>query len=241
MKSFLLTCTILLLLFCVPACTVIKSASTKTAKETSETKEKKSTKKKKKKKRNQKKPKETKKRKMKEQETEEKLVSREEANTLATLSDMVSDKTSDILNGTKWVAADDGSLLELNQDGSFSWFLDPEDRESCYYTGNFVTYTEEEPFLDVFAHIMRMEKAFLLKERQGFVDGAYYDISSQGHTPVIICMEYGDCDYFGEAKRMHEIVYYYIGALSATEDQLQVVNEKTTSTYIFRRIESDSE
>ncbi len=238
MKSFLLICTILLLLFCAPACTVIKSAATKTAKETSETREKKATKKKK---RTNKKPKETKKKNIEEDETEEKLVSREEANTLAKLSDMVSDKTSDILNGTKWVAEYDGSLLELNQDGSFSWFLNPEDRESCYYTGNFVTYTEEEPFLDVFAHIMRMEKAFLLKERQGFVDGAYYDICSEGHTPVIICMEYGDCDYYGEAKRMHEIVYYYIGALSSTEDKLEVVNEKTASTYVFKRIEGDYE
>lgn len=127
------------------------------------------------------------------------------------------------LEGYSWEASD-GSLLELNEDGTYYWYRDADDKTDNYYTGTYTSYLGD-------SAIEKIDEEF------GFNEEAYSQNSAILRTDIYYLeLEKEETVINGKTTQTIQTTPYALFFYNAGSDQCEGMNLNTQSLASFTKV-----
>lgn len=138
----------------------------------------------------------------------------------------------DVISGENW-QANDGSLLELNADGTFKWYQDPDDKTDNYYSGTYRVYNGQAAIENIakeFAEYNFTEKEQLdmIARNKDWNKDIYYNFILQNEECIVDGKNVLDTDVK---------ITPYLGFYYEDERYLDLANMMTANYVGFTKIE----
>lgn len=127
------------------------------------------------------------------------------------------------LEGYSWEASD-GSLLELNEDGTYYWYKDADDKTDNYYTGTYTSYLGD-------SAIEKIDEEF------GFNEEAYSQNSAILRTDIYYLeLEKEETVINGKTTETIQTTPYALFFYNAGSDQCEGMNLNTQNLASFTKV-----
>lgn len=151
---------------------------------------------------------------------------------LALLVSCSKESKNDIISGGNW-EANDGSLLELNDDGTFKWYQDPDDKTDNYYSGTYRVYNGQAAIENIakeFAEysVTEKEQLDMIDRNKDWSKDIYYNFILHNEE----CIVDGENVLNPDAKTTPYFGFYY-----EDEKYLDLANMRTANYVGFTKIE----
>lgn len=137
----------------------------------------------------------------------------------------------DVISGHSWETTD-GSLLVLDDDGSFKYYRDPDDRSDYYYEGTYKVYCGEDA-VEYIAEDLEEYGVTEEEQREIFERNAKYNVDNY----YCMVLTNKKCIIEGENTLEETVVTPYFGFYYEQYDALDFANMNTGTYYYFEKVD----
>lgn len=137
----------------------------------------------------------------------------------------------DVISGHSWEASD-GSLLVLDDDGTFRYYRDQDDRSDYYYEGTYKVYCGEDA-VEYIAEDLEEYGVTEEEQREIFERNEEYNVDNY----YCMVLTYEKCFIDGENTLEETVITPYFGFYYEKYEELDFANMNTATYYYFEKVD----
>lgn len=139
-------------------------------------------------------------------------------------------QNGNILAGTSWISADDGSQMVFNEDESFGWYQSKEEKDDNYYAGTYDFYVGQDAMDYLTGDLAEYE---VTKEEMQL----YFDRNEEYGLNNFVCFTLNNQSFLlsGEEQLSEEKQTHYFGFLLEDGTFLDIANMITATYHGFSK------